>query len=117
MHGVCYIEIFLAGHEAKTGNVVAAWTPAWSEAMRGKVGTQRHQGIWVVAQLNMAKPAAVGESTPYEPMTITRDSSVGWPAGAKAMLLEDAEGNTWIMNGSSWGSHRDSRAASGRACR
>lgn len=146
MHGVRYIEIFLAGREASTGDLVAAcyntmygdwgipeskdtapqdlvagidfdklkadynllgaslngpkiWTPDWSEAMIGKV--RDFNGIkapWV-AQLNMKAAGPVAETTPYEPMTIARDSSLGWPAGTKVMLLDDAAGNTWIMKG------------------
>lgn len=145
MHGVRYIEIFLAARDAN-GNLVAAcynpmygdwgipeskdtapqdlvagidfdqlkaeygllgaslngpkiWTPDWSTAMVGNV--RDFNGIkapWV-AQLDMKKAGAVADVTPYEPMTIARDSSMGWPAGTKAMLLDDAEGNTWIMKG------------------
>ena len=75
------------------------WTPDWSEAMIGKV--REFNGIrapWV-AQLDMKKAGAVADVTPYEPMTIARDSRLGWPAGTKAMLLDDADGNTWIMKG------------------
>ncbi len=75
------------------------WTPDWSEAMAGKV--RDFNGIkapWV-AQLNMKTAGSVSDSTPYEPMTIARDSSMGWPAGTRAMLLDDADGNTWIMKG------------------
>ena len=146
MHRVRYIEIFLAGQKAATGDIVAAcynprygdggipeskdtapqafvegidfdalkteygllgaslngpkiWTPGWSEAMIGKV--RDFNGIkapWV-AQLNMKKAGAVADVTPYEPMTIARESRMGWPAGIRVMLLDDAEGNTWILKG------------------
>jgi hypothetical protein len=146
MHRTRYIEIFLAGREAKTGNVVAAcynpmfaeggipasrdtapqvlvegidldqlkagygllgaslngpkiWTPDWAEMHRGK--ERDFNGIkaaWV-AQLNMQKAGAVADVAPYEPNTIARDSRVGWSAGSTVMLLDDAEGNTWIMKG------------------
>jgi hypothetical protein len=75
------------------------WTPTWSEAMIGKV--RNFNGIkapWV-AQLDMKNAGPVADTTPYEPMTIARDSRVGWAAGTKAMLLDDADGNTWIMKG------------------
>jgi hypothetical protein len=141
-----YIEIFLAGREATTGNVVAAcyntmyteagvppsrdtapqalvegidfdqlktqygllgaslngpkiWTPDWSEAQIGR--EREFNGIkapWV-AQLNMTKAGAVSDVAPYEPMTIARDSRLGWSAGSTVMVLDDAEGNTWIMKG------------------
>lgn len=146
MHRTRYLEIFLAGREAATGNLVAAcynpmylpggipeskdtapqalvegidvdklkqeydllgaslngpkiWTPEWSEAQVGKV--RDFNGIkapWV-AQLDMKKEGAVADVTAYEPMTIARDSRIGWAAGTKAMLLDDADGNTWIMKG------------------
>jgi hypothetical protein len=146
MHRVRYIEIFLAGQQAATGDIVAAcynpmfgdwgipaskdtapqdlvvgidfdelkseydllgaslngpkiWTPDWSEVMVGKV--RDFNGIkapWV-AQLNMKTAGAVGDVTPYEPMTIARESRMGWPAGTRVMLLDDADGNTWIMKG------------------
>lgn len=146
MHRTRYIEIFLAGREAKTGNLVAAcynpmfadagipasrdtapqamvegidfnqlaidygllgaslngpkiWTPDWSEA---QVGKQRDfNGItapWV-AQLDLKKAGAVADVTPYEPMTIARESRMGWARGTVAMILDDAEGNAWIMKG------------------
>jgi hypothetical protein len=146
MHQARYIEMFLAGIDAKTGGVVAAcynpmfgeggipasrdtapqalvegidyaklkadygllgaslngpkiWTPDWAEA---QVGTVRDfNGIeapWV-GQLDMKKAGAVGDVAPYEPMTIARDSRIGWNKGTTVMLLDDADGNTWIMKG------------------
>ncbi len=146
MHQVRFIEIFLAGREARTGNMVAAcyntmftsknipgskdtapqglvegldfekmkneygvigaslngpklWLPDWAEI---DLGVERDfNGIkagWV-AQLNMGKKTSVGESMPYEPMTIARKSGLGWNKGTIVMLLDDAEGNTWIMKG------------------
>lgn len=75
------------------------WMLDWTEI---EVGVARDfNGIkapWV-AQLNMDKNAAVSESTPYKPMTIARKSGLGWNKGTMALLLDDAEGNTWIMKG------------------
>jgi hypothetical protein len=146
MHGTRYLEIFLAGLEKSTGNVVAAcynpmfldggipasrdvapqalvegidleqlktkygllgaslngpkiWMPDWCEAQVGKV--RDFNGIkapWV-AQLDMKKAGAVADVAPYEPMTIARESRVGWNKGTTAMILDDAEGNAWIMKG------------------
>ena len=146
MHGVRYIEIFLAGRKAETSDIVAAcynpmfgdwgipeskdaapqalveginfdelkgeyqllsaslngpkiWTPDWAEAQVGKV--RDFNGIkapWV-GQLNMKRAGAVADMTHYEPATIAGESRLGWPAGTKAMLLDDAAGNTWIMKG------------------
>ena len=146
MHGVRFVEIFLAGREAKSGNMVAAcfntmftskgipaskdtapqalvegldfekmkkehgvlgaslngpklWLPDWTEV---DVGRERDfnglKAAWV-AQLNMGDKTSVGEGAPYTPMTIARKSGLGWNKGTKAVLLDDAEGNTWIMKG------------------
>jgi hypothetical protein len=146
MHQVRFIEIFLAGHEAKTGNMVAAcyntmltskgipaskdtapqslvegldfdkmkkdygvlgaslngpklWLPNWAEI---DMGVEREfngiKAAWV-AQLNMEKGGGVSESTPYKPMTIARKSGLGWIKGTRVLLLDDAEGNTWVMKG------------------
>jgi hypothetical protein len=75
------------------------WTPDWSDIDMGVV--RDFNGIkaaWV-AQLNMEKDASVSESTPYKPMTINRNSALGWKKGTTVLLLDDAEGNTWIMKG------------------
>jgi hypothetical protein len=146
MHQTRYIEIFLAGREAKTGKLVAAcyntmftskgvpaskdtapqalvegldfdkmkkeyglvgaslngpklWLPDWLEA---DLGVERNfngiPAIWC-AQLNMNNNAGVGESAPYIPLTIARKSGVGWNKGTTVLLLDDAEGNTWVMKG------------------
>lgn len=75
------------------------WTPDWTEVYRG---TERDfNGIkapWV-GQLDMKKVGAVADVTAYEPMTIARDSRVGWNKGTTVMLLDDADGNTWVMKG------------------
>jgi hypothetical protein len=146
MHQVRFIEIFLAGREAKTGNMVAAcynsmftlkgipaskntapqemvegldfakmkkeydllgaslngpklWLPDWTDI---ETGVERDfngiKATWV-AQLNMGSNTSVGESTPYAPMTIARKSGLGWNKGTTVLLLDDAEGNTWVMKG------------------
>lgn len=146
MHGTRYLEIFLAGRQASTGNLVAAcynpmftgdgipaskdvapqalvegidfdklktdfglvgaslngpkvWTPDWTEVRAGK--ERDFNGIkapWV-AQLDMKEAGAVAAVTPYEPMTIARDSRVGWNKGTKVMILDDADGNAWVLKG------------------
>jgi hypothetical protein len=146
VHQVRFIEIFLVGREASTGNVVAAVynsmntskgipasndtapqalledldfdhiktqygvlgaslngpklsLPDWVEI---DVGVERDfnglAAAWV-AQLNMGDKASVGDMPPYTPQTIARDSGLGWNKGRTVVLLDDAEGNTWIMKG------------------
>ena len=76
------------------------WLPDWMEA---DIGVERSfNGILAAwcAQLNLGDNAGgVGESTPYKPMSIARKSGIGWNKGTTALLLDDAEGNTWIMKG------------------
>jgi hypothetical protein len=75
------------------------WLPDWTDI---DTGVEREfngiKAIWV-AQLNMGDNASVGESTPYKPMKIARKSGLGWKKGNTVLLLDDAEGNTWIMKG------------------
>jgi len=146
VHQVRFVEIFLVGREASSGNVVAAvyntmytdqgipeskdtspqallegldfdhikkeygvlgaslngpklCLPDWVEI---DVGTERDfnglAAVWV-AQLNMGDNASVAEVAPYTPQTIARHSGLGWNKGRTVILLDDAEGNTWIMKG------------------
>jgi len=76
------------------------WLPDWSEI---DAGVERDfngiRTVWV-ARLDMGgNTGGVSESTPYKPMTIARKSGVGWNKGTTALLLDDADGNTWIMKG------------------
>jgi hypothetical protein len=147
MHKARYIEMFLAGRDAKTGKILAAcyntmftptgipasrdtapqklvegldfdkikqefgvlnaslngpklWMPDWSEVNSGI--TRSYNGIpatWV-GQLNMGdNTGSVSESSPYKPLTIARKSSLGWNKGTTVLLIDDAEGNTWVMKG------------------
>ena len=76
------------------------WLPDWTEV---DIGVERDfngmRAPWV-AQLNMGGNAGgVSATTPYKPMSIARKSGVGWYKGTTVLLLDDAEGNTWIMKG------------------
>jgi hypothetical protein len=76
------------------------WTPDWTDI---EIGVLRDfngiKAAWV-AQLNMGdNTGGVSESTPYKPMTIARNSALGWKKGTTVLLLDDAEGNTWVMKG------------------
>lgn len=143
LHKVRFIEIFLAGRSAKTGQVVAAvynsslsptatavskdtapqawvesldfaqmkkdfsvlgaslngpklWMPDWVEVENGVKRDFNGVKVPWVATLNIA---GVSENKPYKPMTIDRKSSVGWNKGTTVLLLDDAEGTTWVMKG------------------
>jgi hypothetical protein len=76
------------------------WLPDWTEI---DMGVERDfngmKASWV-AQLNMGdNTGGVADSTPYKPMAIARKSGLGWNKGTTVLLLDDAEGNTWIMKG------------------
>lgn len=76
------------------------WMPDWIEVQNGVVREFNGRHFPWVARLNMGDNAGgVSESTPYKPITIARDSGIGWNKGTTVLLLDDAEGNTWIMKG------------------
>lgn len=146
MHQTRYIELILAGREAKSDNVVAAvyntmltdkgipasrdsapqalvekldlaqikqdhgllganlngpklWQPDWLEVDQGAERTFAGMPMAWVAQLNVPAKGGIGMDQPYKPMTIARKSGLGWNKGTKVMLLDDADGNTWVMKG------------------
>ena len=76
------------------------WMLDWCEIGRGIERDFNGLKVPWVAQLNMGdNTGGVSESMPYKPVTIERKSSIGWNKGTTALLLDDAEGNTWIMKG------------------
>jgi hypothetical protein len=146
LHGVRYIEMFLAAKDPKTGDLVAAcynsmlnptgipasrdtapqaavagldfekitkdfgllgaslngpkiYMPDWADLEKGVM--RDFNGIkapWV-AQLNLAGGGAVSDMEAYAPATIARNSGIGWNKGTTVLLIDDADGNTWIMKG------------------
>lgn len=77
------------------------WMPDWIEIQNGVFREFNGRKFPWVAQLDMGdNTGAVSAATPYKPVTITREGSIiGWNKGTTALLLDDAEGNTWIMKG------------------
>jgi hypothetical protein len=76
------------------------WMPDWCEVQAGVERDFNGMPATWVAQLNMGdNTGGVAESAPYEPATIARKSGVGWNKGTTVLLLDDAEGNTWVMKG------------------
>ena len=76
------------------------WLPDWAE---NDAGVERDfngiKTVWV-ATLEMGNnTGGVSESTPYKPMSIVRNGGIGWNKGTTVLLLDDAEGNTWVMKG------------------
>lgn len=76
------------------------WLPDWTEIEAGVV--REFNGIaapWV-GQLDMGgNTGGVAESKPYKPKKIARKSGIGWNKGTTVLLLDDQEGNTWVMKG------------------
>jgi hypothetical protein len=74
--------------------------PDWCDI---EAGVERQFGgvaaVWV-AQLDLGDSGGgMDEHEPYSPVTIARNSSLGWKKGTRVVLLDDADGNTWIMKG------------------
>jgi hypothetical protein len=72
--------------------------PDWCDI---EAGMEREFGgvaaVWV-AQLDLGDSGGAMDK-PYAPRTIARNSSLGWKKGTRVVLLDDADGNTWIMKG------------------
>jgi hypothetical protein len=76
------------------------WLPDWTEIETGVIRDFNGMKAPWVAQLNMGdNTSGVSESTPYKPMHIARKSGVGWNKETTVLLLDDADGNTWVMKG------------------
>lgn len=76
------------------------WLPDWTEINAGVERDFNGMTAAWVAQLNMGdNTAGVEKTAPYTPVTIARKSSLGWNKGTRVILLDDAQGNTWIMKG------------------
>lgn len=75
------------------------WMPDWIDTLNGVVRDFDGRKVPWVGQIEMGdNTGGISESTPYKPMTIRR-GDIGWYKGTTALLLDDAEGNTWIMKG------------------
>jgi hypothetical protein len=74
------------------------WMPDWVEVEVGEEIISNGITLGWCAQLALPVNGRVAE-TPYEPMKITRTSKWGWKKGTKSILLDDSEGNTWILKG------------------
>lgn len=77
------------------------WALDWAEVKAGKIrdfdGLQAHWIMWFDVP-----PEMVGhESTPYKPMSGKRNTHLGINQGSPAFILDDAEGNAWVMKSAS----------------
>jgi hypothetical protein len=74
------------------------WMPDWVELPVGKERNFSGMTAGWVAQLNMPETGDV-EAPAYEVMEIARASTFAWTKGTKVAVLDDADGNTWILKG------------------
>lgn len=75
------------------------WIPDWFDVEVDAV--REFGGIkapWT-AQLSMGKNLSIHTIRPYEHQTIARKSAINWNKGTKVMVIDDADGNTWIIKG------------------
>lgn len=75
------------------------WLPDWVEISVGKEREFNGMTAGWVAQLNLPETGGIGADSPYQPMEIKRTSKWAWGKGTKTMLLDDPNGNTWILKG------------------
>jgi hypothetical protein len=77
------------------------WTLDWMEGMSG---TERDfsglKARWVM-WLDVPNEAVAQGSVPYTPMTGRRDTSLGINAGSPAFILDDPDGQSWVMKSAS----------------
>jgi hypothetical protein len=81
------------------------WLPDWFEVEVGKVRKFGDMVAPWTAQLNLGKKLDVNKVTPYKSFTIARKSAVNWNKGTTVMVIDDADGNAWIMKGFELGMH------------
>ena len=77
------------------------WTLDWMEGMSG--AERDFHGLkarWVM-WLDVPEEVGVQGSVPYTPMTGRRDTSFGIDAGSPAFVLDDPDGNSWVMKSAS----------------
>jgi len=77
------------------------WTLDWMDAMSGAerdfCGLRARWAMW----LDVPPAAATHGAVPYEPLTGRRDTSLGIDAGSPAFILDDPDGDSWVMKSAS----------------
>ena len=74
------------------------WMPDWVEVAVGKERNFNGMTAGWCAQLNLPESGTI-EGAPWMPMQIARTSKWAWTKGTKVALLDDSDGNTWILKG------------------
>jgi len=77
------------------------WTLDWMEGMSGAV--REFSGLkarWVM-WLDVPKGVGPQGNVPYRPMTGRRDTSFGIDAGSPVFILDDPDGDSWVMKSAS----------------
>lgn len=76
------------------------WLPDWTDIDEGTQRTFNGLEARWVATLQMGNNTkGVKESVPYKTVEIKRNSSLGWNKGTEVLLMDDAEGNTYVLKG------------------
>jgi hypothetical protein len=82
-------------------NAPRLWTIDWIEAMSGKVRDFNGlQARWVML-FDVPKELINKESLAYKQMTGKRDTRMGFDKGTPLFMLDDPQGNTWVMKSAS----------------
>jgi hypothetical protein len=79
------------------------WMLDWIDIPLGASETFNDKTIPWCAELHLTKQELVALSTPgqfsYKSTTIARKSAIGYNKGTTVFLIDDTDGNTWIMKG------------------
>jgi len=77
------------------------WTLDWVEVQAGKErdfnGLKARWVTWLIVPKEMANH----ESVAYKPISVKRDTRFGINQGSPAFILDDPEGNSWVMKSAS----------------
>jgi hypothetical protein len=76
------------------------WAPDWFEVEVGKLRDFGGLKAPWVANVDLKGIDLKGsQSNAYRTTTIERKSRVGWNKGTKVFLIDDSDGNTWVLKG------------------
>lgn len=83
-------------------NAPRFWTVDWVEVYAGETrdfdGLKAHWVMWFPIPESMAKGEA---ESPYNSMKAIRNTHMGIRSGSPAFILDDPEGNSWVMKSAS----------------
>jgi hypothetical protein len=77
------------------------WTLDWVEVMAGRERDFSGLKVRWVTWLDVPKEMASHESVAYKPISVKRDTRFGINKGSPAFILDDPQGNSWVMKSAS----------------